>query len=164
MYQLVIPVTPDVLNKLSMQFQQSSALVMDEKDNLLSLVIHLICRSGSGAFKLLGFLLDTASGDGNHGDGSHGDKNKVNDLVQQTCALILVRKLDILMCIAWTDVHKKVNLMLFNIFRVTCMAPRFEKGTLGREWKSAIILLILIKLVLLLICSINYLSTSRFLT
>ncbi|XP_072015718.1 integrator complex subunit 5-like [Amphiura filiformis] len=76
--------TPDVLNKLSVQFKQSSAVFMEEKDNLLSLVIHLICRSGSGAFKLLSFLLETASG-----EGFHGDENKVNDLVQQTCALIL---------------------------------------------------------------------------
>ncbi|XP_038045725.1 integrator complex subunit 5-like [Patiria miniata] len=72
--------TPDVLNRLSEQFFKSSLLLQD-KDSLLTLVIHLICRSGSGAFKLLCFLLDRAC--------DRGQQSKVNEHVQKTCALIL---------------------------------------------------------------------------
>ncbi|XP_022084361.1 integrator complex subunit 5-like [Acanthaster planci] len=72
--------TPDVLNRLSEQFLKSSLLLQD-KDSLLTLVIHLICSSGSGAFKLLRFLLDRAC------DG--GQQSGVNLHVQKTCALIL---------------------------------------------------------------------------
>ncbi|XP_071802701.1 integrator complex subunit 5-like [Asterias amurensis] len=72
--------TPEVLNRLSEQFFKSSVLLQD-KDSLLTLVIHLICRSGSGAFKLLCFLLDRAC--------NGGESTEVNEHVQNTCALIL---------------------------------------------------------------------------
>lgn len=85
--------TPEVLNRISDQFRDSSVLRRD-REGLLTLIIHLICRSGSGAFNLLLFLLDTACGEGGQGQGQGSTKveegsTKVNKLVQDTCALIL---------------------------------------------------------------------------
>ena len=83
--------TPAVLNRIAEQFCNSSVLKRD-RESLQTLVIHLICRSGSGAFNLLLFLLDTASG----GQGSPEVKegSKVNKMVQDTCALVLVSEIN----------------------------------------------------------------------
>lgn len=81
------PVTPEVLNRISEQFRDSAVLKRD-RDSLLTLVIHLICRSGNGAFNLLLFLLDTGCDD--QGSTKVKEGSKVNKMVQDTCALVLV--------------------------------------------------------------------------
>ncbi|XP_077869444.1 integrator complex subunit 5-like [Saccoglossus kowalevskii] len=57
---LVDCLTPDILNRLSCQFARSST-ILQEADGLITLVVHLICKSGSGAFKLFQFVLETAA-------------------------------------------------------------------------------------------------------
>nr|XP_054770296.1 integrator complex subunit 5-like [Lytechinus pictus] len=78
--------TPEVLNRISEQFRDSMVLKRD-RDSLLTLIIHLICRSGSGAFNLLLFLLDTGCDE--QGSTKVKEGSKVNKMVQDTCALIL---------------------------------------------------------------------------
>ncbi|XP_030853856.1 integrator complex subunit 5 [Strongylocentrotus purpuratus] len=78
--------TPEVLNRISEQFRDSTVLKRD-RDSLLTLVIHLICRSGNGAFNLLLFLLDTGCDDQRSTKVKEG--SKVNKMVQYTCALVL---------------------------------------------------------------------------
>ncbi|XP_071487321.1 integrator complex subunit 5-like [Diadema antillarum] len=82
--------TPEVLNKISEQFRDSAVLKRD-RETLLRLIIHLICRSGSGAFNLLLFLLDTACDGRPAGSVVEEAREgaKVNQLVRDTCALIL---------------------------------------------------------------------------
>ncbi|XP_032872955.1 integrator complex subunit 5, partial [Amblyraja radiata] len=56
--ELVDSLKPPVLDQLHQRF---SGLGRDEADNLLGLLVHLVCQSGAGAHRVLGFLLETAS-------------------------------------------------------------------------------------------------------
>ncbi|XP_033108290.1 integrator complex subunit 5-like [Anneissia japonica] len=76
--------TPSVLNRLSEQFAKSPIIKRDQ-ESLIHVVIHLICKSGNGAFKLLQFLLETASGNFHDEAG----EEKVNQVVQDNCSLVL---------------------------------------------------------------------------
>ncbi|XP_070532208.1 integrator complex subunit 5-like [Ptychodera flava] len=83
---LVDCLTPEVLNILSRQFG-SSPVILQDADGLITLVIHLICKSGSGACKLLHFVLDTAAPQSSK-TGMECDE-AVSSQVQQCAALIL---------------------------------------------------------------------------
>ena len=104
--------TPDVLNRISEQFCNSSVLKRD-RESLQTLVIHLICRSGSGAFNLLLFLLDTASG----GQGSPEVKegSKVNKMVQDTCALVLVSEINMVVVVVMMIMIMMMMIMIVTI-------------------------------------------------
>ncbi|XP_078283802.1 integrator complex subunit 5 [Rhinoraja longicauda] len=56
--ELVDSLKPPVLDQLHQRF---SGLGRDEADNLLGLLVHLVCQSGAGAHRVLQFLLETAS-------------------------------------------------------------------------------------------------------
>lgn len=72
----IFALTPEVLGQLAEQFQKSVILQRD-KDTLLMLVIHLVSKSGKGAYRLISFMLDIGGGD------------QVQTEVQQACSLIL---------------------------------------------------------------------------
>ncbi|XP_072407280.1 integrator complex subunit 5 [Chiloscyllium punctatum] len=55
--ELVDSLTPPVLEQLQQQF---AGLSRDDADNLLGLVVHLICQAGPGAYHILQFLVNTA--------------------------------------------------------------------------------------------------------
>ncbi|KFP26324.1 Integrator complex subunit 5, partial [Colius striatus] len=54
---LVRSLSPQVLNQLHHHF---STFPREELDNMVTVVVHLICQTSAGAFSLLQFLLDTA--------------------------------------------------------------------------------------------------------
>ncbi|XP_071821921.1 integrator complex subunit 5-like isoform X2 [Apostichopus japonicus] len=72
----IFALTPEVLGRLAEQFQKSVILQRD-KDTLLMLVIHLVSKSGKGAYRLINFMLDMAGG------------GHMQEEVQQACSLIL---------------------------------------------------------------------------
>ncbi|XP_077986813.1 integrator complex subunit 5-like [Glandiceps talaboti] len=84
---LVDCLTPEVLNRLSDQFYNSPVILQDA-DGLITLVIHLICKSGSGTSKLLHFVLDTAAPQITE-NRMEDDEIVVSERVQQCAALIL---------------------------------------------------------------------------
>ncbi|XP_048450678.1 integrator complex subunit 5 [Rhincodon typus] len=55
--ELVESLTPPVLEQLHQQFV---GLGRDDADNLVGLVVHLICQAGPGAYRILQFLVNTA--------------------------------------------------------------------------------------------------------
>ncbi|XP_051901085.1 integrator complex subunit 5 [Pristis pectinata] len=56
--ELVDSLKPPVLDQLHQRF---SGLGREEADNLLGLLVHLVCQSGAGAHRVLRFLLETAA-------------------------------------------------------------------------------------------------------
>ncbi|XP_072101674.1 LOW QUALITY PROTEIN: integrator complex subunit 5 [Mobula birostris] len=56
--ELVESLRPPVLEQLHQRF---AGLGREEADNLLGLLVHLVCQSGAGAHRVLGFLLETAA-------------------------------------------------------------------------------------------------------
>ncbi|XP_064649352.1 integrator complex subunit 5-like [Lineus longissimus] len=81
--------TPPVLNGLADKFSRLSAPVLQDKQGLLDLSVHLVMKTDIGAANMLNFLLDIA-------DPPSDKKSQISPVVQQTCKYILDKLLALL--------------------------------------------------------------------